>query len=112
MLMNWKQDETNVSGNGIGIDEKNVAEMEAGNSMKLIFYFATNCPRRIVLRRIVREPRVGGLSSPSPSNCPTDSCTYMIKYGKCTIPFCDPSHMFVFLVALFLLSHIIIAPED
>ena len=53
MLMNWKQDETNVSGNGIGIDEKNVAEMEAGNSMKLIFYFcnelsATDCPRRIV----------------------------------------------------------------
>ena len=43
----------NVSCNGSRIDEKNVAEMEAGNSMKLLFYFAiffclelsaTNCP--------------------------------------------------------------------
>ena len=41
-------DETNVSWNGSGIEEKNVAEMEAENSMKLIFYFVTNCPRRIV----------------------------------------------------------------
>ena len=40
--------ETNVSWNERGIEEKNIAEMEAGNSMKLIFYFATSFPRRIV----------------------------------------------------------------
>jgi len=38
-----------------GLTKRNVAELEAGNYMKLIFYFATNCPRRIVLRRIVRD---------------------------------------------------------
>ena len=31
---------------------KNVAEMKAGNSTKLIFYFATNCPRQIVLEAL------------------------------------------------------------
>ena len=31
-----------------GLTKRNVAELEAGNYMKLIFYFATNCPRRIV----------------------------------------------------------------
>ena len=37
-------DKTNVSWNGSGLDEKNAAEKKAEISLKLIFYFATNCP--------------------------------------------------------------------
>src|SRR6218665_2299901 len=38
------------------------AEMEAGNCMKLIFCFATNCPRRIVRDEL------------SATNCPATNC--------------------------------------